>query len=31
MRNNNLLQKKDLNTLFSNVEQLYGVNQVIYI
>ncbi|OUM66294.1 hypothetical protein PIROE2DRAFT_59475 [Piromyces sp. E2] len=27
IRNNNLLQKKDLNTLFSNVEQLYGVNQ----
>jgi len=27
IRNNNILQKRDLNTLFSNVEQLYGVNQ----
>ncbi|ORX44374.1 Dbl homology domain-containing protein [Piromyces finnis] len=27
MRNNNILSKKDLGTLFSNIEQLYGVNQ----
>ncbi|ORX64662.1 Dbl homology domain-containing protein [Anaeromyces robustus] len=27
LKSNNILSKKDLNTLFSNVEQIYGVNK----
>jgi len=27
LKNNNIISKKDLNTLFSNVEQIYGVNK----
>jgi len=31
MRENNLLNKKDLSALFSNLEQIYGLNKVIKI